>query len=266
MAGPPDSPDHFDRTEPGGSPALGSTTSVTAAEPVRASETQQTSPPPSVAPPASVSPSRASVPPSEPRSTSRASFSQIDLSADRPARLQMIVALLLGLVLVAIPLYLWRRPRAESIAATGTADAGADPGAAAPAPATTPADDAKPTLGEPKSVLCQDPGPKKTAPEQCDHVVEIEKAFAKAIEESATCVPKDAGGGTIQYVADVSFKKKALNVAVPKEGRTLKNAKVVAACHAAVKSKLQAVSLDPIAHTHARYKIAITASYPGSVK
>ena len=33
-----------------------------------------------------------------------------------------------------------------------------------------------------------------------------------------------------------------------------------------MKSKLQAIALDPIAHTHARYKIAITASYPGSVK
>ena len=58
--------------------------------------------------------SRATVPPSEPRS-SRASFDALDAQVDRPARLQMIVALILGLVLVAIPLYLWRRPRAESI-------------------------------------------------------------------------------------------------------------------------------------------------------
>lgn len=212
--------------------------------------------------------SRASVPPSEPRSTSRASFSQVDLSADRPARLQMLVALVLGLVLVAIPLYLWRRPRAESIAATGSADSGVDPNAAA-APTTTasPSDEGKPTLGEPKSILCQDPGPKKTAPEQCDHLADVEKAFAKAIEETApSCAPKEAGGGTIQFVADVSFKRKALNVSTPKDGRTLKSAKVVSACQSAVKSRLQAVSLDAVQHAHARYKIAITASYPGSVK
>jgi hypothetical protein len=212
------------------------------------------------------SPSRASVPPSEPRSTSRGSFSQLDIGAERPARLQMIVALILGLVLVAIPLYLWRRPRAESIAASGAADAGVDPaGSGAPA-ATAPVDDGKPTLGEAKSILCQDPGPKKTAPEQCDHVVDIEKALAKAIEESASCVPRDAGGGTIQYVADVSFKRKALNVATPKETRTMKNTKVITACQAAVKARLGTLSLDPIAHAHARYKIAITASYPGTVK
>lgn len=209
--------------------------------------------------------SRASVPPSEPRSASRGSFSQLDLSADRPARLQMIVALVLGLVLVAIPLYLWRRPRAESISATGSADSGVDPNAAS-APTTTAPVDEKPTIGEAKSILCQDPGPKKTSPEQCDHVADVEKAFAKAIEDTASCVPKDAGGGTIQFVADVSFKRKALNVATPKEGRTMKNAKVVAACQSAVKSKLQSLSLDAVQHAHARYKIAITASYPGSVK
>ncbi|GAC1525747.1 MAG: hypothetical protein NVS3B10_24480 [Polyangiales bacterium] len=211
--------------------------------------------------------SRASVPPSEPRGASRGSFSQLDLSADRPARLQMIVALVLGLVLVAIPLYLWRRPRAESIAATGSANAGIDPNAAA-AEATTspPPDDGKPTIGEPKSILCQDPGPKKTAPEQCDHLADVEKAFAKAIEETSGCVPKDAGGGTIQFVADVSFKRRAVTVATPKEGRTMKNGKIVSACQSAVKSKLQALSLEAIQHAHARYKIAITVGYPGSVK
>jgi hypothetical protein len=208
--------------------------------------------------------SRASVPPSEPRSTSRTSFSNLDVAGDRPARLQMIVALLLGLVLVAIPLYLWRRPRAESIPASGTSDAGVDPNAAA-APAAT-IDDTKPTIGEAKSILCQDPGPKKTAPEQCDHVVEVEKALAKAIEENASCVPRDVGGGTIQYVADVSFKRKAVNVSAPKDSRSMRNAKVVGACQSAVKSKLQSLALDSINHTHARYKIAITATYPGAVK
>jgi hypothetical protein len=204
------------------------------------------------------------VPPSEPRSTSRASFSHLDVGAERPARLQMIVALLLGLVLVAIPLYLWRRPRAESIAANSGADSGVDPNAAAPAATTS--EDLKPTLGDTKVLQCQDPGPKKTAPEQCDHVAEVETALAKAIEENASCVPRDAGGGTIQYVADVSFKRKVIGISTPKETRTMKNAKVVTACQSAVKSKLSSLSLDNVNHGHARYKIAITASYAGAVK
>jgi hypothetical protein len=179
----------------------------------------------------------------------------------------MIVALLLGLVLVAIPLYLWRRPRADSIAVAGAAaDAGAPSASSSAPPPLATGEEGKLTLSDARVVLCQDPGSKKTTPEQCDHVVEVEKAFAKAIEDSAGCVPSDAGGGTIQYVADVSWKRKAVNVAVPKDTRSMKNAKAVAACQSAVKSKLQALALEPIAHTHARYKIAITATYPGPVK
>jgi hypothetical protein len=232
------------------------------------SETQQTPALSTPSPPSVRSPSRASVPPSEPRSTSRASFSQVDLSADRPARLQMIVALILGLVLVAIPLYLWRRPRAESIAASSSTDAGAEsPVSAAPTATTAVAAAPRVTLGEARSVLCQDPGPKKTAPEQCGHVVEIEKALAAAIEQSASCLPKEAGGGTVQYVADVSFKRKAVNVAAPKDGRSIKSAKAVAVCQSAVKGKLRAaLSLGAIPHEHARYKIAITATYAGAAE
>jgi hypothetical protein len=249
--GQPDAPDLEGRTEPG------NRRRPTSSSP---SETQLTSPPK-----AASSPSRASVPPSEPRSASRASFSQLDISADRPGRLQMIVALVLLLVLVAIPLYLWRRPRAESIAVGSSADAGADPNTVTTqaAPVT---DEPKPSIGEAKTVACQDPGPKKTAPEQCDHVVEVEKAFAKAIEDSATCVPKDAGGGTIQYVADVSFKRRSIGISTPKDGRTMKNAKVVSSCQSAVKNKLQALALEPLTHAHARYKISITASYSGTIK
>ena len=176
----------------------------------------------------------------------------------------MIVALILGLVLVAIPLYLWRRPRAESIASTGDmrpvlAESGAPP------PVTVGTEE-KPAVGDVRNLLCQDPGSKKTTPEQCDHVLDVERAFAKAIEESASCVPKDAGGGTVIYVADVSFKRKAVSVATPKEGRTMKNLKVISACQSAVKSHLQALPLESIAHAHARYKVAVTATYAGPVK
>jgi hypothetical protein len=209
--------------------------------------------------------SRASVPPSEPRSTSRGSFSQLDSGGvDRPARLQMIVALMVGLVLVAIPLYLWRRPRADAVAVSGSSDGGAEPRLAGLAPTVPPEE--KPTVGDMKNLLCQDPGPKKTPPEQCDHVVDVEKAFAKAIEETASCMPKDAGGGTLIYVADVSFKRKALNVAIPKEGRAVKNLTAISACQTAVKSRLQGLALDAITHAHARYKISVTATYPGVAK
>jgi hypothetical protein len=212
-------------------------------------ETQNTTAAPEVAKPPSTS--RMSVPPSEPR-PSRASLSALDAHVESPARLQMIVALILGLVLVAIPLYLWRRPRADSIAVSTPP----------PSAETEP----KVTLSEPRVLQCQDAGPKKTSPEQCDHLPELEKAFAKAIEESATCLPKEAGGGTVQYIADVSFKRKTIGVTAPKDGRTLKNARAAGACATAVKGRLSAVALDAMTHQHARYKISMTATYPGAVK
>ena len=208
--------------------------------------------------------SRPSIPPSEPRPASRSSLGQIDANlADRPARLQMIVALVLGVVLVAIPLYLWRRPRADTVSAAAPPDAGIldDAGTAPPA-----GEGDKPSLGEMRVLACQDPGPKKTSPADCDHLVDVEKALAKAIEDTASCLPHDVGGGSIVYVADVSFKRKAINVATPRDGRSLKNAKAVGVCQAAVKSRLAALSLDAVTHAHARYKIAVTATYPGGTK
>jgi hypothetical protein len=226
-------------------------------------DTQLTTPAPELPKPPSTS--RMSVPPSEPRA-SRASLSNLDSQIDSPARLQMIVALLLGLVLVAIPLYLWRRPRAESIAVARSAS----DGGAMSTPVTTPPSsseaEGKITLSEARILQCQDAGTKKTAPEQCDRLPEFEKAFAKAIEESTSCLPKDAGGGTVQYIADVSFKKKTIAVSAPKEGRTLKNAKVAGTCATVVKGRLSTVALDAMTHQHARYKISVTATYPGAVK
>jgi hypothetical protein len=176
----------------------------------------------------------------------------------------MIVALILGLVLVAIPLYLWRRPRAESISVNaGGADGGVLPAVTA---ASTGGTDEKLVIGDVKILSCHDPGPKKTPPEQCDHVAELEKAFAKAIEESASCVSRDSGGGSIIYIADVGFKKKTVTVSTPREGRTLKSPKVAGTCEKAVKGRLSSLSYDTIKHEHARYRVSITATYPGTVK
>lgn len=208
------------------------------------------------------------MPPSEPRPSSRASLTALDAQADRPARLQLIVALILFLVLVAIPLYLWRRPRADSVGNGGveTATSVAAIPTVLPTSSAAPPSDAKLALDAPKLVACHDPGAKKTPPEQCDHLVEVEKAIAKAIEDSASCVPKELGGGTIVFATDVSFKKKSLAVSTPKDGRSIKNAAVVAACQTAVKAKLQTMSLDNVAHQHARYRLSVMATWPGAIK
>ena len=209
--------------------------------------------------------------------------STLPSAADRPVRIQLFVALLVGLVLVATALYLWRRPSAHADAAfaddvpdaassAAPAEGTATVAAAAPTPTGAAAVDAGSdngiSLSEPRIVACKDHGKKKTAPEDCDHPEQVEQALAHAIEESATCIPTSAGGGTIEYRADVSFvkKKSPISLSVSKKDGSMKNAKALTACGKAVKRAVQELSVEGMNHEHARYTIAITATYPGPLR
>ena len=217
--------------------------------------------------------SNPSHPPSEPRpSRPRPGESaQIDLTTmGRPARLQMFAAATLIVVLAAIPLYLWRRPRA--VVEPAREDAGDAPplGAGDAGPpldpifhARRPIEMAAVTLANSRVIECHD-GTKRVPAADCDHLVPIEKALATAIESAGTCVPASAGGGTLEYVADVSFarKKNPVLLSMPREVRTLKSNKVASVCATAVKHAFATPPLD-FPHAHARYKVSILATYPG---
>jgi hypothetical protein len=191
---------------------------------------------------------------------------------DRVARIQTVAAVVLGLALIAIPLYLWRRPRSETVPVTSAADASAplrDGGLAAIAPPVAPPVlPLAPTLSEAKVMECHDTGPRKTRPEDCDHLAAVEKGFAAAITAGGPCLPTATGGGTLVYVLDASFGRKhhPLELLIPRDGRSLKSshsaAAAVSACSAAVKKELDGVTLEGVPHGHSRYKIAITATYP----
>ncbi len=184
-------------------------------------------------------------------------------------RVQLVAALLLGLVLVASGLYLWRRPRA----ATDTTSA--DPAASSASPilvagvfpgdagAALAVPDAGGTSGvalsDARVLVCQDRGSKKTAPDQCDHVAPLEQALSSAISQAGSC----GSGGTIEYVADVSFARHKVSVSTPRAGRSVRDRKALRACSTAVRGAMQTVALDGIDHQHSRYKIAITATYKG---
>jgi hypothetical protein len=209
-------------------------------------------------------------PPSEPH-PALARANGILAAEDRPVRAQLVAALLLGLVLVASGLYLWRRPHtvadassdvpassASESALAALGDAGtfavaADAGSSGPV-----------SLSDARTLSCADRGSKKTAPDLCDHLAPIERALSGAINQAGTCVGGAAGGGTIEYVADVNFAHHKVNVALPKAGRSVHDRKALRACSTAVRGALQGVALDGMDHQHARYKIAVTATYRGS--
>jgi hypothetical protein len=197
---------------------------------------------------------------------------------DRPARVQLIVALVLGLSLVAIPLYLWRRPRASDAGSAvdggalvaagdpGSGDGGSggdDGGMSVSSLATTSA--ALPA-GNPIVAECHDRGSKRTASSACDRLPSVEAAVQQAVTDVGACFPAGAAGAAsttrpvvATYAIDVSFlrKKNPLRVTLttdpPSSGtRSQRNA-----CAGRVKAKLAAVSLAGVAHEHERYLITL---------
>jgi hypothetical protein len=205
-------------------------------------------------------------PPSDPYPSLARARAAARLGEDpRPARAQLTAVALLGVVLLASGLFLWRRPHApaggepaegpglstgialEDAGLQGNLDAGLGPDPV--------------LLSEARTIACHDRGPKKTLPDECDRLTGLEQALSHAIEEAASCVPASVPSATIEYVADVSFSRHTLRVSLPRAARSIHDRKVVAACAAAVREALPASSLDALAHEHARYQISITATY-----
>lgn len=202
----------------------------------------------------------------EPPVSSRLGAHEVEV--EKNTRTPLVMALLLGGVLVAAGLYLWRRPKGpDESAFSALSDAGFAVEDVARTEAT--ADAARPesasglVFAELRVVGCQDKGPKRTPASECDRLPAVEKALLGAIEQTAQCVPAQVGGGSMEYVADVSFRKKRVGILLPKEGRSIRHAKTVRACGKAVKEAINAsLSFDGLEHAHARYKIAVGVTYP----
>jgi len=189
-------------------------------------------------------------------------------AAELFVRLQLVGAFLLGILLLAVPLYLWRRPRSAPPASRPDAATAEPPRDVAAAPSALPEAPTPPKpvrLEEARILECHDPGTRRIPVDQCDHIPALEKALADAIEATHGCVPPDAGMGSIEYVADVAFgaHRNGVTVALPRDGRSFKNPKIVKSCAAGVRSRLSTLPLEPLAHAHSRYKLAVIASYPG---
>ena len=179
---------------------------------------------------------------------------------ERPVRLQIIIALVAGLILVAVPLYLWRRPRPESIptADAAIADAGVQDAALLPVPLE--AGPPPVTLSPFTTIRCQNPGPGKTMPERCDHVTFFEDGLAKAIRENAACAPVTKTGGTVSFVLETDFRRKKANLYLGKSS-TIKREKTKELIRC-VKRAMPTPDWGTIPHQYVRYKINITATYP----
>lgn len=178
---------------------------------------------------------------------------------ERPVKLQIIIALVAGLILVAVPLYLWRRPRPEPIPSADAAvvDAGA-PVTASPIVAF----DAGATsvqLAQFTTIKCESPGP-KTPPERCDHVTTFEDALSRAIRECATQAPASKAPYTVSYVMESDFRRKKLHLFTGKSS-SIKREKARELLQCA-KHHMPGPDWSAIPHQYTRYKVSLVVTYP----
>jgi hypothetical protein len=182
--------------------------------------------------------------------------------SERPVKLQLIIALVAGLILVAVPLYLWRRPRPEPIpsADAAVADAGA-PVVASPVVAFD-AGASGITLSPFTTLKCESPGPGHTPPERCDHVSTFEDALSRAIRESGSCAPASKTSYTVSFVLESDFRRKKVQLFAGKSSSIKREkARELLRC---VKRVLPNPDWTSIPHQYARYKVNVVATYPPS--
>jgi len=183
---------------------------------------------------------------------------------ERPVRLQIVIALVAGLILVAVPLYLWRRPRPESIPSADAAvasDAGAPGDAAADAMFQMPTPPANNVQLSPFTTLrCENPGPGKTPPERCDHIPFFEDGLARAIRDNAACAPLGSTPTKVSFVMEMDFRRKRTNLFIGKTSTIKKEkGKELLRC---VTRGMPTVDWGTIVHQYSRYKVNVTATFP----
>lgn len=179
---------------------------------------------------------------------------------ERPIRAQLVVAAVGLLVLVAVPLYLLRRPSLRPAEETES-----EAKARNPTPIRAAGDAGVPkvavTLAPLQHVACG-AAPNKPGNEgaMCDRLPKIEQEFIRAIKANAECAPRTGKEGSINYVLSVDFSNNQLNI-YPGASGSWKGpqAKAAAKC---VQRSLPEFAWDSIPHRYRFYSLAVLASYP----
>ena len=212
--------------------------------------------------PVSRSVSDAGPPPSHPDARRSKPDARAPLDVDdRIARLQMLVALALGVLLVSGSLYVWRRPKHDDGTDKAVAAQAAQSALGEPGLAVVTKKEPIVLVGDARVLGCQDLGPGKTEAAACGAGEPLGAALKKAIADNEACLPPSEGAGSIEFVADFQFERKRLTVTAPTSTRTVKSSRASVGCAAAIKRSLLAGGALGLAHDHARMKVAAQASY-----
>lgn len=210
-----------------------------------------------------VGPERSSFPsaPSEP-SLRRLGVGGNNGGGDRPLRAQLVVALVAVLILLAVPLYLWRRPSEQDSAPSASGSGQILAASALPSSLTppTPKVDDRVKLGEVQKVKCSASarlsGQKGAL---CDSLPFFEEQLEKAIVENVDCAPRTGQPGSVNYVLTIDFTNRKLNVFPGASGNWKgPQARRSAEC---VERSVTPPDWDKLQHQYRYYNIAIMANY-----
>jgi hypothetical protein len=141
-------------------------------------------------------------------------------TSDRPLRAQLVVAGVVCVILIAVPLYLLRRPSSGAAAAAASASASASAQRLPPSPVALDAGAPLPPkpaervrLGPPQRVKCgASPSQARVEGGLCDSLPPVEQALAAAIRTSADCAPKRKEEGSINFVLNIDFTARKWHV------------------------------------------------------
>jgi hypothetical protein len=179
-----------------------------------------------------------------------------------------VVALVVGLILLAVPLYLWRRPSGQEHAASASTLAAPGPGLSAAdgsAPGGAASDgargDERVRLAAVQRIKCSASGAVRgQSGSLCDALPFFEEGLMKAIRATLDCAPKTGKEGSINYVLKVDFNHRSLHV-FPGASGTWKGpqARRATAC---VKRALPPPQWETAVHQYRHYVLSVLATYP----
>ena len=214
-------------------------------------------------------PSEHSIKPSQRGASRRLSGGYGSPGGNGAGRMRIVVGVVAILVLVAIPMYLWRRPGADAaLDEVSLAHAAA---ASASRPALDPAksllaaaldggvETEKLSLGRVWIESCFR-GESRTPGERCDRQPYFEEALVKAVLENTECTPKTDKEASISYALRIDYGQQTIHVFAGKSGTLRKNeAKQSIEC---IQRVMPQATWDTLPHEYSRYIIAVLATYP----
>jgi hypothetical protein len=198
---------------------------------------------------------------------SPASYRHLGTGGSRPVRSQMILTLLALLILVAVPLYLWRRPKPIGPAGADAgpsqvADAGPPQAATPIQPEAGTGSGARVSVSEPKTIRCIPTTGGRISQERCDRLTVIENALVRSIRENAACAPQNPPGSTVSFVLWVDFARKKTHLWAGRSGSLKRRA--AADLIRCVERTIPEPDWEKITHQYAKYDINVMATYQGS--